>query len=267
MVLHSSGAIALSDLRAEFNGTYPINMSDYYTDGKSFTTGVSGVPQRNAPIKLGHFYGKSKERSTAPVSGNKYPPGDGLMTANTVTISPQLVQGTTDVYYGGGTYTTSASAQYSTPSEVWGAYAAFNYMVGGAGHTGWAAPGYNNVNGAYSLTTPVTVANNVSYVGQWVQIACPSAFRLSGYSILLTADYWLPRAPRSFVVLGSNDGSTWDLLDSRADVTGYTHGVAKEFGEIKVATAYSHYRFVMMKTQGGNGSDYVSAHGIALHEW
>lgn len=63
-----------------------------------------------------------------------------------------------------------------------------------------------------------TVAEGVTYVGEWLQIQLPLPSPLFNYSI--SSRYNAPtRGPKQFVVLGSHDGSTWYLVDARTDLT------------------------------------------------
>lgn len=65
MVLTNNGQIALSDLQAEFGGSNPIYLSEYYSDANpSYTNGVAGIPTVGNPFQLSFFYGKSKPLST-----------------------------------------------------------------------------------------------------------------------------------------------------------------------------------------------------------
>lgn len=57
MVLQSTGTISLSNIQAEFGGTNPIGLNEYYSGGpyvNAITTGVPALGQ----ISLNHFYGK-----------------------------------------------------------------------------------------------------------------------------------------------------------------------------------------------------------------
>ena len=60
MVLQSSGGISFADIQAEFGGTNPIDIDEYYLNGIYVTgTGAAGIPT-SGTISLNDFYGKSK---------------------------------------------------------------------------------------------------------------------------------------------------------------------------------------------------------------
>ena len=56
MAIQSSGAIALSDIQAEFGGTNPISMSEYYR-GAGFTTDNNTNVPTSGTITITNFYG------------------------------------------------------------------------------------------------------------------------------------------------------------------------------------------------------------------
>jgi hypothetical protein len=61
-----SGAVKFSDLQSVLGGTNPIKFSEYYANAtEGYATGVSGIPNKNALIRMSVFRGKSK-----PASGN-----------------------------------------------------------------------------------------------------------------------------------------------------------------------------------------------------
>ena len=64
--------ISLSDIKTEFGGgADPLGLDEYYQDAvPSYTSGVTGIPNKYALISLGMFHGKSKP--AAPPS--TYPP-------------------------------------------------------------------------------------------------------------------------------------------------------------------------------------------------
>jgi hypothetical protein len=61
-----SGAVKFSDIQSVLGGTNPIKFSEYYANAtEGYATGVSGIPNKNALIRMSVFRGKSK-----PASGN-----------------------------------------------------------------------------------------------------------------------------------------------------------------------------------------------------
>lgn len=62
MVIVSTGAISLNDLRTEFKGgTGSISLGDlYYNNANNYTKGVDGIPNTGTAIGLNIFYSKAK---------------------------------------------------------------------------------------------------------------------------------------------------------------------------------------------------------------
>ncbi len=63
MTLQTSGQITLTNIKAEFGGTVPYRLSDYYPGGAYVPVGTSGtngaVPVFGQPLSLSDFYGTS----------------------------------------------------------------------------------------------------------------------------------------------------------------------------------------------------------------
>lgn len=60
MALPSSGSISLSQIQAEFGGSNPISLSEYYRSGAYVTPNNTGVPTGGV-ISLSNFYGAVKQ--------------------------------------------------------------------------------------------------------------------------------------------------------------------------------------------------------------
>ena len=76
--------------------------------------------------------------------------------------------------------------------------------------------------GAYLGTTYSTSVNTGTQYGEWAQIQLPSAITLSSFILYPYTD--LSRAPLSFVLAGSNNGSTWVLLSDQTGITSWASG-------------------------------------------
>ena len=145
---------------------------------------------------------------------------------------------------GSGNYTASAS------SEAYGgsAFYAFDSDVSGNWPT-WHSSDvgtYSNSDATASATTP-GFAN-----GSWLQIQFPSAVTLYSYSIV-TRVGWDNRTPYNFYVVGSNDGTTWTLVDTRSAITGWSPPTAKTFTIASpILTAFTYFRLVTTRLNGTN---------------
>ena len=173
------------------------------------------------------------------------------MSANTSVLSDALV---------GGTYTASASSTDTHDGVNCAPYVLFNTGTGSTyGWTQWywsyTAPGsglYSPASDFQAVGYPsgisTTTASGTTYLGEWVQLAGPTAIRLTSYSMFaLLKD----RAPKDWVVLGSNDGATWTLVDSQTGIGPWTASVSQVFAPTVVQTnAYNTFRVVVTRNQG-----------------
>lgn len=129
-------------------------------------------------------------KNISPQVLSKYP--SAAMSSNTSTLSD-------------GTYIASASNSASTQP-----YYAFNNTLADY----WGELTSFNTSGVYTggLTTTVS---SVSYSGEWLQLQLPNAITLYSYTLAGRQDQQLfaYRLPTSFIIAGSNDGSTWVLVD------------------------------------------------------
>jgi hypothetical protein len=189
-----------------------------------------------------------------------YPPA--ALTAASTTLSSQT--------YGNGTYVVSQSSGT--------AYLTFNknladYWQGRAGDQGgqvydngaaWqnnagADGGTGNVctvSGAtaYATTSPWNTFTSVNsaYYGDWVQLQMPQAIRLTTYTIT-GRNGFASMTPQNWVILASNNGSSWTLIDTQVTTTTWTNNTAYSFtpsfpGGV---AAYSYYAIVITRIGSG----------------
>ena len=95
-----------------------------------------------------------------------------------------------------------------------------------------------------SFTTSV---ESTAIFGEWLQITLPSAISIDSFSIGTRKDYMF-RFPSSGILLGSNDGSTFEII-----TTTRTDGEPKFLESFLVGGAskeYSTYRFICTATSG-----------------
>lgn len=106
-----------------------------------------------------------------------------------------------------GTFTVSGSSDVG--SAPWNAFRMDNACWEGR---------FTNSSGAYTGTVTTTVSG-VSYAGEWIQLRTPYPINVSSYTMSARPDANLYiRAPTTFYLAGSNDGSTWSLLHSISGV-------------------------------------------------
>jgi hypothetical protein len=208
-------------------------------NGQNASLLISGTPS-SAP------YSSSSTVNTVYSGGTvqslAYPPT--AMNANTVTISSQS--------YGNGIYVSSASSVYGTGNE---AYRAFD-KSGGAGGAGiWNSVGAYNSSGVPNIGT-TTTAGGITYNGEWLQIQLPSSISLISYSIQCRTDL-VNQMPSTFVILGSTDGTKWNLIDSRSSYT-WTYSQTITFTLTNPSVLYNYYRYIVTTLNGTYGATSVA---------
>lgn len=148
------------------------------------------------------------------------------LTSNTTTI--------TNRSFGNGVYTASAS---STFSGVEDAFSAFDEDASSQ----WTVSLYTLYSNGNYVGSQSTTVSNVTIGGEWIQLQLPFPIRLRSY-IFKTHDVDSYRMPRSWVIAGSTDGTTWTLLDSRSDQT----LTVKNFYTSYVSGVSNTYRYFRM---------------------
>ncbi len=171
-----------------------------------------------------------------------FPPA--AMTSAATQLTNQFTQTLTGYPFGGaGSYTANCSSFY--PSLF--PWKAFDRQTG---PNKWASGAGEDYSAGVATTNTQTTGG---YNGAWLQIQVPAAINLFSYSI--TASPNLGKMPSKWYILGSNDGSSWTLVDSQQT------GVSWSGGEVKTLTptptiAYLYYRMVINQindsTAGGN---------------
>lgn len=201
MVLQSTGAISLYDIQAEFGGTNPIGMNEYYAGGANVPSGISGIPT-SGTIAINQFYGKQKVALTYnPTYTNWYTTMTKVNSAYTITQSGsdpdvQLQMNSSSV---GGSithvYGVNRLQDYNTAEiefEIWisaGADALFFYM----GYN--AVPGSSYYEGVSSVAYQLNmeVYQYASYTRGFHLIKNGSTSAVASYSTTShIASSWLP---------------------------------------------------------------------------
>ncbi len=105
----------------------------------------------------------------------------------------------------------------------------------------------------WSVFNPSTEGwfTNGSALPQWIQYQFAVPITIVQYCIVpWSYDTFPSRSPTSWVLAGSNDGSTWTTLDTQTSYTSWTRYVPSTFPVVG-ASAYSYYRLTM-SANGGN---------------
>jgi hypothetical protein len=190
------------------------------------------------------------DQSQNDMAALKYPPttlGGGTSNPTTATL--------TAAPYGNGSYAYSASTQYST-GEFVGA------LFNGSGiyqQYTTATASYSTITGLYVPGSASTVVSGTTYNGEWVQLQLPYAIYLTSYYRLAAYTTGL-RNETSHVLAGSNNGTTWTLINSVSEPQ-YTISTTIN---LNVTTAYSYYRLIALAVNT-NGNGYWSLAQLDLY--
>ena len=111
-----------------------------------------------------------------------------------------------------GIYQASSSSEYSID---YSGVKAFVYNNNFWNSTFWNSGGAYNGSGTFIGTTVTSVRapNLINVYGEWVQVKLPYALSITEYSMTPRSDFYKYQFPKSWYLVGSNDGTTWDAID------------------------------------------------------
>lgn len=181
-----------------------------------------------------------------------------------MTIAPQTLPGNSIV---SGNYTASASSYYDNNNLP--CYAFGNNIWNASNYGMWHSATGAYSNGAYTGGYTTTVSGT-SYSGEWLQLQAPNALQLASFGIYPRQDSSLfqRRSPRNFVIAGSNNASTWDLLHTATGISDWT-AAEKYFvcNGSNVANKYSYFRLIVMAVGNPNPGtgDFVNIVNLNLY--
>jgi hypothetical protein len=152
----------------------------------------------------------------------------------------------------GETFTASSTSFFNPNSEV--AFKAFSATetsaIPGSDTNQWATgtPSYDTGSFTGTYRCCHTQVDGSDVAGEWLQLQCSNTHVLKRFSIM--ADYWNPRrAPRSFVLAGSEDGLVWTALHAAQDV-GEWESKQPRFFEASSDYAARYFRLVITAVYG-----------------
>lgn len=163
--------------------------------------------------------------------------------------------------YGNGTYVATASSNLPFEDNDYDGYNAFDKSYTAPTNpdlTGWHSAENVYTNGQYTGSVTTTDDQGTVFSGEYLQLAMPKKTRIhkigivprgSEYAPQIAMDQW--RSPRDFVILGSNNGSTWTLITKVNNATNYQRFKISEFAFDEVS--YSYYRMVVLTIGYENG--------------
>jgi hypothetical protein len=156
-----------------------------------------------------------------PESEIEFPPS--AMNANTTTIS------------GHGTFVASASSVLRSDHET---KLAFNYTL--TDYAGWGPVASYDTNGNYTLSASIG-----GYQGEWIALQMPYSVSINAIKIAPRQNHTF-RSPKSFVLVGSNDGSNWYLIYNSTNIPQsiYSNGEFSTF-TFPLSSSYSHFALIV----------------------
>ncbi len=164
------------------------------------------------------------------------------------------------IEYGGMTASSSNGLIASASSNLtnWEAWKAFDTSITTGWHTTESPTKYSATTGLYTGSITTTDSTNTVHSGEWIQLQASSAFLLTRFTITPRQQFANERSPRSFVILGSNNGSTWNLLFTETNKNDWPsdNGPTVTFNITNPTTSYSYYRMVVKRV--GNSDSGMS---------
>lgn len=144
-----------------------------------------------------------------------------------------------------GTYIAGNSSNAGAGEEAFRAFDKNNNSV-------WTSTvsRYNKSTGAY-VGAVTTTMSSVSYSGEWLQLQIPYMIILRQYTLTSHPSTY-GRSPVTFYLGGSNDGSTWDLLDTETNVSWSQSAQTSKTFYINTTNSYNYYRIVSNSVLGTN---------------
>lgn len=109
-------------------------------------------------------------------------------------------------------------------------------------------------NGNYRWLTPV----NKAWTPQWIQLKLPKAFEISAYKLFVgysaSDQTELDRNPKHITLEGSNDGSSWTVLDEQTNLKQPEAIGEEHLFMLTRKVTYQYYRINILETHGGENS-------------
>jgi len=183
------------------------------------------------------------DQSQNDMAALRYPPVS-LAAAGTSNPASTTLTGQT---YGNGSYTYSASTQYSTGEGV---FALFNGSgVATSYTTGGGVDSYNGSTGAFTGSSSTTVSGT-PYGGAWVQLQLPYAIYPTGYYRRSGQS----RNELTHVFAGSRNGTDWTLLNSATEPAYQTLRLIN----LNITASYYYFRLIARSINPANAYGYWS---------
>lgn len=136
-------------------------------------------------------------------------------------------------------------------------------MTSNSAPSGAASDNLANATAWYVFDADKTSRYQVGSVQGWIQYQVGGSAKIAdAYWITATPGPATDEMPVSWTFEGSNNGTTWTILDTRDGETGWTSGETR-FYSFTNATAFSYYR---LKWKGVDGGSNTNLCEIGIHE-
>ena len=243
-----------------------LSPSDYNTINAPYTSPLTGAPL---------FSQLSSGATSSAVGAFSLRAVNGT-TAQAVNVLPNApLPPAFTAPTGGGPYTQSltgyafgASGTYiannstTTSQTIYPAWKAFDGDVNTLWYSGAAKYDTSTNNGAY-LGAVTTTISGVATPGEWVDVQFPTAVSVYSYSLTRPVSaFSVGIYPKTFKIAGSNDGTTWNLIDAPANQSTYTTGVPVIFTLASPSAVYNRFRMCVSNIIGT-----TSSFGTGIGQW
>ena len=170
--------------------------------------------------------------STIAATYNTYP--TAALTANTSTISGQTL--------GNGIYNVTAST--TTLGNGYNAFDKDTSTYWGGAYEYSAASGYTG--------TASTTVDGTAQAGEWIQLRLPDTIACGRFTVTFMGS---SVAATSFMLAGSNDGTTWNAV---ADISGVSQSASAQTFITTNTNSFSYFRFIFRAVPWVPGSGQVA---------
>src|SRR6056300_627338 len=117
---------------------------------------------------------------------------------------------------------------------------------------------YTSGTGVADGTTTTTDVNGTEYDGEWTQVLLPVAVKVKYLNVYYRTGYAPHRQTRDGTLLGSNDGTHWEHLQSWDDLSGTTSTSIPHYLQVVNNAKYFKYiRYIVERVTPDRNGDYL----------
>lgn len=230
-------------------GGYRIKKRQYTIDnGATYVDCPRNIPENikaDALDELTLKIGNASLNSAAKSDVDFFPTNATIAADGTFTIAGQAEN------IKNGTYKVTASSYYGTykpgnlldsnTNTIWSA--------------DWSTPDHRylgNETGTYTGTVTTDVVGAGSVAGEWFQLQFPNPIAVSTYGLEPYPNFF-ERFPNEFYVVGSNDGTTWEVVDHKTGQTITNYNLVTY--TLSTTVKYSYIRVILVSMTNSSHSE------------